>query len=61
MFNEKNPDSKLCNGYYVYSGEYSYIKNVKWNDFINNPNYYIEQSIRIRDIKYKYNVTVNLN
>lgn len=61
MFNEKNPNRNICNGYYVYSGEYSYIKNVKWSDFINNPNYYIEQSIRIRNNKHNYNVTVNLD
>lgn len=61
MFNEKKPSRNICNGYYVYSGEYSYIKNVKWGDFIKNPNYYIEQSILIRDKKDNYNVTVNLD
>ena len=61
MFNIKNPNRNLCNGYYVYSGDYSYIKNVKWNDFINNPNYHIEHSIQIRNNKNDYNVTVNLD
>ncbi len=61
MFNEKNPNRKICNGFYVYSGDYSYIKNVKWSDFIAAPNYYIEQSILIRDKKDNYNVTVNLD
>ncbi len=61
MFNEKDPSRKLCNGYYVYSGDYSYIINVTWNNFKSNPNYYIEKSIKIRDNKNDYNITVNLD
>ncbi len=56
-----NPNRKLCNGYYVYSGDYSYIINVTWNNFKSNPNYYIEKSIKIRDNKDNYNVTIKLD
>ena len=61
MFNEKNPNRTMCNGYLVYSGDYSFIINVQWNDFIRNPNYYIEKSIQIRDNKDDYDITVNLS
>ncbi len=57
MFNEKNPNRTLCNGYYVYSGDYSYIVNITWDDFKNNPNYYLEKAIEIRDRKENYNLT----
>jgi len=61
MFNEKRPNRSFCNGYWVYSGNYSFILNVKWTEFKNFPNYYLDKAIEIRDNKDYYNITVNLD
>lgn len=61
MFNEKQPATTICKGSYVFSGDYSYILNVKWETFKQNPNYYLDKSIAIRDNKSGYNVTVNMD
>lgn len=60
MFNIKTPDRRLCNGSWVYSGDYSYIQSVKWNDFIENPNKYIEKAIELRDRKDEFEITKNI-
>jgi len=58
MFNKKEPNTSLCsNGTTVYHGEYSYIKSVKWEDFISSPNYYLNKAIELRDNKEQYNIT----
>ena len=45
MFNAKKPDVRICDsGSKIYSGESSYIISVKWCDFIENPNNYIERA-----------------
>lgn len=63
MFNIKNPTQRNCNGSTINEGECSFIKTVKWNDFMqgNNFDYYIEKCIEIRDNNQAYNVMINLN
>jgi len=56
MFNIKEPNRRLCNGSYVYTGESSYIQSVKWEDFKSNPNYYLNKAIELRDKKENYNI-----
>lgn len=56
MFNVKEPNRKLCNGSWVYSGDSSYIQSVKWSDFISNPSKYIDKAIELRDKKDDFNI-----
>jgi hypothetical protein len=50
MFNEKVKTPQKCyKGLIVYSGESSYIKTVKWSDFIENPQDFINRAIEIKD------------
>ena len=56
MFNIKEPDFIDCDTSDVYAGDCSYIQSVKWTDFMNNPNYYIEKSIEIKNNWDKYNI-----
>lgn len=63
MFNIKSPTFNDCNEHStgtIYLGESSYIKSVKWSDFINNVNYYLDTSIKIRDDIESYNVIKNI-
>lgn len=57
MFNQKIPDTYPCNGQTVFRGEYSYIKCVKWIDFIGRINYYIETAMTIKENKENYVIT----
>jgi len=58
MFNEKHPNISQCsNGSSIYHGDYSYIQSVKWEDFTNTPNYFLNKAIEIRDNKERYNLT----
>jgi hypothetical protein len=61
MFNLKKPDTSLCNGQTVHKGEYSYIKCVKWDEFIKNINGYIATSDGIKDKKDDYEITKQIN
>ncbi len=45
MFNIKNPETRECNGRKIYSGFSSYISSVKWNDFVEDIDNYIEIAI----------------
>ena len=56
MFNVKEPDRRVCNGSWVYSGDSSYIQSVKWCDFIANPTKYIDKAIELRDKKDDFNI-----
>jgi MTH538 TIR-like domain (DUF1863) len=38
MFNIKTPTTRICNGTTIHEGESSYIKTVKWDDFMGNIN-----------------------
>jgi MTH538 TIR-like domain (DUF1863) len=54
MFNVKEPNRRLCNGKWVYSGDYSYIQSVKWEDFVSTPSVYIDKAINLRDRKDEF-------
>lgn len=41
---------------YLYSGEDSYIKTVKWSTFVSNPSHYIEKAVEIKKNINNYNV-----
>lgn len=47
MFNIKKPKTRECNGNTIYEGYSSYIYSVKWQDFINNIDKYIEIALEI--------------
>lgn len=58
MFNIKIPDTHICsNGSTIYSGDFSYISSIKWEDFKINPNKYLDKAIELRDKKAHYNIT----
>jgi hypothetical protein len=56
MFNKKNPETYACNGSTIYTGYYSYVYLVKWDNFINNINQYIEISLTIWRNRNDYNI-----
>lgn len=60
MFNVKEPERRLCNGSWVYSGDSSYIQSVKWVDFVGNPTKYIDKAIELRDRKDEFELRKNL-
>lgn len=51
MFNQKNPTISIMQGHKVYFGESSYIIIVTWDDFIDNPDAYIERAANLRENK----------
>ncbi|MFP4023003.1 MAG: TIR domain-containing protein [Thiohalospira sp.] len=57
MFNVKQPNRRLCNGSYVYSGDCSYIQSVKWHDFIRNISKYVDKAIELRDRIDEFEIT----
>ncbi len=61
MFNQKYPTRTICKGQQVYSGDYSYIPNIRWDNFKTNPNYFLDKSIEIRDKIKEYDVHINLD
>lgn len=60
MFNVKNPNRSVCNGKWIYNGDYSYIDSVKWEDFIGNPSKYIDKAIELRDRKEEFELRKNI-
>ena len=62
MFNIKEPDSEVCNkNSKIYHGESSYILSVTWDDFIADPESYIDRAFQIQNSIEKYNVVKELN
>lgn len=58
MFNNKNSIKRECEtGSTLYSGESSYIKSVKWIDFIDSIEDYIQVAYEIRDNISEYEIT----
>ncbi|MES2396328.1 MAG: TIR domain-containing protein [Bacteroidota bacterium] len=59
MFNLKDKESNIreCNGSKIYEGSPSYIKSVKWENFITDITAYITMSTTIRQNIDKYNIT----
>lgn len=61
MFNIKQPDNYICSDdSVIYRGDSSYITNVTWDNFINNPEKYIEEAYSIQSAIEKYNITKEL-
>lgn len=62
MFNLKYPELTLCNGTTIHHGEFSYIKTVRWDIFMqgNNYNTYLDSAKAIRDKKEDYNISINI-
>lgn len=61
MFNQKNAIINKCDGNHeVFSGEYSYIKTVKWDDFISNINLYLDKVTNLREKIDEYDIKVNV-
>lgn len=60
MFNIKNPQTRICNGTTILEGESSYIKTVKWDNFIENINWYIEKALEIWRVRDQYNIRKNV-
>lgn len=63
MFNLWKKETRECNGSIItISNEPSFIKTVKWNDFMNGDSYnsYIEKAIEIKDSKDLYDYKINL-
>lgn len=63
MFNLWEKETRQCNGSTIHtSDEPSFIKTVKWSDFIymDNYNFYLNRAIAIRDSKELYDYKVNL-
>jgi hypothetical protein len=64
MFNIKEEEFRECEGTKIHTAnEPSFIKTVKWNDFMNGDNYnsYIEKAVEIKDNKDLYKTEINLN
>lgn len=64
MFNLFQKETRECNGSIIHtSNEPSFIKTVKWDDFMtgNNFNYYIEKAIEIKDNYGLYDYKINLD
>ncbi|MDY4789747.1 MAG: hypothetical protein SO179_04155 [Bacteroidales bacterium] len=49
MFNQIYKVKNNCTLTTVYIGEFSYIKAVKWDEFMANKNDFIEKAIRIKE------------
>lgn len=63
MFNLWEKQTRECNGSIInISNEPSFIKTVKWNDFMNGDSYnsFIEKAIEIKDSKVLYDYKINL-
>lgn len=61
MFNIKKPETKPCNGTTIYSGYFSYIHTVKWDNFINDINRYIEIALEIWRKRDEYEIRKNVS
>lgn len=63
MFNLWEKETRECNGSIItISNEPSFIKTVKWSDFMNGDsyNFFIEKAIEIKDSKDLYDYKINL-
>lgn len=61
MFNVKKENTKVCNdGSKIYYGDYSYIESVKWSDFIENIDEYINTAYRLNDKISEYDLCLEV-
>lgn len=57
LFNQKNPDSATCaNNSTIYHGDYHYMLCVKWDDFVQSMDTYIEKALNIQAKKDDYTI-----
>jgi hypothetical protein len=56
MFNIKSPQLRTCNGTTIHEGESSYVRTVKWDDFINSINWYVEKALEIWRVRDQYKI-----
>lgn len=62
MFNIKVSDTKICtSNSTIYYGECSYISLVKWDDFINNMDHYIQIAENKKDHWEDYDLHISVN
>jgi len=61
MFNRKEKVTRECNDMIINLGDSSYIETVRWRDFIESSNKYIEKAIEIRDKADEYDLKIQLN
>ena len=62
MFNAKHPDNNICaNSSVIFHGDCSYIDSVKWDDFIKNPNAYIENAYHLQNSIAQFNIYKEIN
>lgn len=60
MFNRFDKNHSLCNSCFDYHHQgvdHSYIHPVKWEEFLINPNYYIDHAISLRDRLDEFDLT----
>ena len=57
MFNHKNPNADSCDaGQTIYHGDCSYMVCVKWSDFVNDMEKYIDKAYEIQELQDDYNI-----
>lgn len=60
MFNILEPKLRECRGTKIHEGEPSYIKTVKWSEFLSNTEWYIEKALEIQSKGDLYDIHINL-
>jgi hypothetical protein len=60
MFNIKHPQCSDCINHKIYKGSPSFIHSVKWDDFINDMNRYIDIALEIRANINTYEIRKNI-
>ncbi len=61
MFNRKSADKRVCDsGSTIWRGESSYIRSIKWKDFISNSESHIKTAYERQKNIDSYNIHVNL-
>lgn len=62
MFNIKKPDKEICgNNSTIYHGDCSYIISVKWEEFINDPERYIDKAYYLQNSIEKYEIVKDID
>lgn len=60
MFNRINSEKRECNGNTIHSGEHSYIRTVKWDEFIGSIDSHVNQALDIWRIRNEYKIRKNV-
>jgi hypothetical protein len=60
MFNKKSSTTRECEGTTIHEGEFSYIKTVKWDNFIESLNFYIDKALEIWKVRDQYTIRRNI-